>query len=135
MKLFYFYFILFCTVVKAQEKSIYTRTLDIENGAPAEQFYDIAQHPNQSILLASDKGIFTFNGIRFNELPSSIFSLFGRFEKIYLPEKKGCNSQQSELPCYPLFFDLHHSKLVSNFHPNWLLSVLKMGFFCPSCTK
>ena len=69
MRFFSFLFCLLSTIVKAQELSVFSRTLDIEKGAPTEQFYDIAKHPNQSILLASDRGIFTFNGIRFKKIP------------------------------------------------------------------
>jgi len=52
MRFFSFLFCLLSTIVKAQELSVFSKTLDIEKGAPTEQFYDIAKHPNQSILIS-----------------------------------------------------------------------------------
>ena len=53
----------------AQDYPIFSRTIDTEKGCPSDLFYDLLKHPNQSILLASDKGLYSFNGVVYKKIP------------------------------------------------------------------
>lgn len=53
----------------AQSTPIFSRVIDTEKGAPSEQYYDLALHPDNSLLLASDKGLYKFNGISYKKIP------------------------------------------------------------------
>lgn len=56
-------------VFLAQTSPIFSRIIDSEKGAPSEQFYDLALHPDNSLLLASDKGLYKFNGVTYKKIP------------------------------------------------------------------
>lgn len=53
----------------SQGQEVFSRIIDTEKGAPSEQFFDLALHPDHSILLASDRGLYKFNGILHKKIP------------------------------------------------------------------